>query len=188
MKKISTLLLSLILVVNLCACSDKSNNQDKGKLYSNEFFMMSYPSDYMIEEKFNNMFDTIPSLSKGIRVILRKGNHTIAVQKSAMFEIFETTEEWRDVSVSFSQLHDDYLGTIDSMMLDSLEFGPYPAAMAGFAVVEGNDTLINKQLIVLVGKTLYYLNNTYPIDDDGTLQKYGDSILNSVRFIEKKND
>jgi hypothetical protein len=43
--------------------------------------------------------------------------------------------------------------------------------MAGFvAVMESGDTAIHKQLVVLVGEELYYLNNTYNWNDDGSDQ------------------
>ena len=51
-------------------------------------------------------------------------------------------------------------------MLDSIQFGPCPAAMAGFvAVTEDGDTLINKQMVVMDGNDLYYLNNSYDWND-----------------------
>ncbi len=68
-------------------------------------------------------------------------------------------------------------------MLDSLCFGSYPAAMAGFVVaLESGDTLIHKQMVVMVDKDLYYLNNTFNWYDDGHLEQLGDSILSTVRF------
>lgn len=138
------------------------------------------------------MCDTIPAMSKGIRVTLFNNNpntpwHTVMVQKSAMFECFKTPEEWRDASVQFKQFDDQYIGTVDSYMLDSLNFGPYPAAMAGFVVAtDEGDTLIHKQMIIMDGKDLYYLNNTFDWNDDGTLKKKGDSILSSFRIASPK--
>ena len=76
-----------------------------------------------------------------------------------------------------------YIGTVDNLMLDSIQFGPYPAAMAGFVVItEDGDTLIHKQMVVMDGHDLYYLNNSYDWNDDGTLQKKGDSILSTFRI------
>lgn len=138
------------------------------------------------------MCDTVPAMSKGIRVTLFNNDpntpwHTVIIQKSAMFECFKTPEEWRDASVQFKQFDDQYIGTVDSYMLDSLNFGPYPAAMAGFVVTtDEGDTLIHKQMIIMDGKDLYYLNNTFDWNDDGTLEKKGDSILSSFRISSPK--
>lgn len=68
-------------------------------------------------------------------------------------------------------------------MQDSIKFGPYPAAMAGFVVaLESGDTLIHKQLVVMVGKDLYYLNNTFESADNGAQEQLGDSILSTIKF------
>ena len=57
---------------------------------------------------------------------------------------FETPEEWRDLSVQLKQFSPEYIGTVDNLMLDSIQFGPYPAAMAGFVVItEVGDTAIS---------------------------------------------
>jgi hypothetical protein len=37
-------------------------------------------------------------------------------------------------------------------------------------------------MVVMVGKELYYLNNSFDWKDDGTLEQLGDSILATVRF------
>lgn len=80
-----------------------------------------------------------------------------------------------------------YIGTVDSYMLDSLNLGPYPAAMAGFVVAtDEGDTLVHKQMIIMDGKDLYYLNNTFDWNDDGTLKKKGDSVLSSFRIASPK--
>ena len=138
------------------------------------------------------MCDTIPAMSKGIRVTLFNNNpntpwHTVMVQKSAMFECFKTPEEWRDASVQSKRFDDQYIVTVDSYMLDSLNFGPYSATMAGFVVAtDDGDTLIHKKMIIMDGKDFYYLNNTFDWNDDGTLEKKGDSILSSFRISSPK--
>lgn len=72
--------------------------------------------------------------------------------------------------------------------MDSLYFGPYPAALAGFVVVpQPGDTIIQKQLVVLKGDEVYYLNNNFDWRDDGTLEKLGDSILCSIRFLNSQS-
>ena len=175
-----------------CSSSEKSGNNEKKspemKEYHNEFFSLKYPSNWEYEEEINNMSDTIPAMSKGIRSTFYSSNpyspwHTVMVQKSAMFECYKTPEEWRDVSIFFKQFDDQYIATVKSYMLDSLKFGPYPAAMAGFVVtLESGDTLIHKQMVVMVDKDVYSLNNTFDWHDDGTLELLGDSILSTVRF------
>lgn len=182
-----------IVALTACKSNSKSNSNTKESEdltfnnYSNEFFSIEYPSNWDYDEEINSEFDTIPEMSKGIRTTFFPKNpylpfHTVCVQKSAMFHCFDTPKEWRDLSVSMKNFDDQYLGTIDSMMIDSLRFGPYPASMAGFAVEVEGDTIIHKQLVVMVNKDVYYLNNSYDWNDNGTLQQFGDSILSTVRF------
>lgn len=189
------LLLSLIAVIlSSCGAKDKKTKEvsHEDKTYSNEFFSLQYPYNWDFEEEINDMTDTIPAMSKGVRVTLYNANpyapwHTVMVQKSAMFECFDTPEEWRDMSVQMKQFEPEYIGTVDNLMMDSLQFGPYPAALAGFVVLtEDGDTLIHKQMVVMDGKNLYYLNNTYDWNDDGTLQKKGDAILSTFRINSKE--
>ena len=163
--------LFLIALCTLLGASCKNSRSDRisqdNKIYQNEFFSLEYPFNWEYDEEINDMCDTIPAMPKGIRVTFFNNNpntpwHTVMVQKSAMFECFKTPEEWRDASVQFKQFDDQYIGTVDSYMLDSLSFGPYPAAMAGFVVAtDEGDTLIHKQMIIMDGKDLYYLNNTF---------------------------
>lgn len=187
--------LKLLFIIALCTLSGVSCKNNKperitqnNKVYQNEFFSLEYPFNWDYIEEINDIYDTIPAMSKGIRVTLFNNDsnapwHTVMVQKSAMFECFKTPEEWRNLSVQMKQFDEHYIGTVDSYMLDSLQFGPYPAAMAGFIVAtDGGDTLIHKQMVIMDGKNLYYLNNTYDWNDDGTLQKTGDSILTSLRM------
>lgn len=171
-----------------CKNSKSKRISQENKIYQNEFFSLEYPFNWEYDEEINDMCDTVPAMSKGIRVTLFNNDpntpwHTVMIQKSAMVECFKTPEEWRDASVQFKQFDDQYIGTVDSYMLDSLNFGPYPAAMAGFVVAtDEGDTLIHKQMIIMDGKDLYYLNNTFDWNDDGTLEKKGDSILSSFRI------
>lgn len=175
-----------------CKNSKSKRISQENKIYQNEFFSLEYPFNWEYDEEINDMCDTVPAMSKGIRVTLFNNDpntpwHTVMIQKSAMVECFKTPEEWRDASVQFKQFDDQYIGTVDSYMLDSLNFGPYPAAMAGFVVAtDEGDTLIHKQMIIMDGKDLYYLNNTFDWNDDGTLEKKGDSILSSFRISSPK--
>ncbi len=193
-------LVFLFLGIFLYACSPSKKTEEENKRpnsemikYNNEFFSLMYPSNWEFDEEVNNMNDTIPAMSKGIRSTFYSNNpyspwHTVMVQKSAMFECFKTPEEWRDASIQFKQFDNQYIGTVDSYMLDSLKFGPYPAAMAGFVVaLESGDTLIHKQMVIMVDKDLYYLNNTFDWHDDGSLELLGDSILSTIRFSKTSN-
>lgn len=190
-----TLLTATLIGIGICACTTNQNRSDSQAdispqmiEYSNEFFSLKYPSNWEYDEEINNINDTIPAMSKGIRTTLYSSNpyssyHTVMVQKSAMFECFKTPEEWRNLSVELKQFDKQYIGTVDSYMLDSLYFGPYPAAMAGFVIaLESGDTLIHKQMVVMVDKDLYYLNNTFNWRDDGQFEQLGDSILSTIRF------
>lgn len=188
--------LFLIALCTLLGASCKNSKSERisqeNKIYQNEFFSLEYPFNWEYDEEINDMCDTVPAMSKGIRVTLFNNDpntpwHTVMIQKSAMFECFKTPEEWRDASVLFKQFDDQYIGTVDSYMLGSLNFGPYPAAMAGFVVAtDEGDTLIHKQMIIMDGKDFYYLNNAFDWNDDGTLEKKGDSILSSFRISSPK--
>lgn len=188
--------LFLIALCTLLGASCKNSKSERisqdNKIYQNEFFSLEYPFNWEYVEEINDMCDTIPAMSKGIRVTLFNNNpntpwHTVMVQKSAMSECFKTPEECRDASVQSKRFDDQYIGTVDSYMLDSLNFGPYSAAMAGFVVAtDDGDTLIHKQMIIMDGKDFYYLNNTFDWNDDGTLEKKGDSILSSFRISSPK--
>ena len=192
MKKLLT---TILIGIGICACTTNKNRSNSQAdiipqmiQYSNEFFSLKYPSNWKYDEDVNHMSNTIPAMSKGIRITLYSANpyssyHIVMVQKSAMVECFKTPEEWRAMSVVLKQFDKQYIGTVDNYMLDSLCFGSYPAAMAGFVVVlETGDTLIHKQMVVMVDKDLYYLNNSFNWHDDGTLEQLGDSILSTIRF------
>ena len=192
MKNLLFLILSIIIFTS---CNNKSHSQAKEpeelsfNNYSNEYFSIEYPVDWEYEEEINSDYDTIPGMSTGIRTTfypkdLNAPFQTICVQKSSMFHVFSTPEEWRDLSVEMKNFNDEYIGTVESMMLDSIKFGPYPAAMAGFVVELGGDTIIHKQMVVVVDEDVYYLNNSFDWNDKGTLQKFGDAILATVRFKE----
>jgi hypothetical protein len=105
-----------------------------------------------------------------------------------MFDCFNTPEEWRDLSTELKQFDDNYIGTVDEYMLDSLQFGNLPAAMEGFAFLadDGDAVVVQKQLVVMVGKEVYYLNNIFDMNDDGTMESAGDAILKTVRFKHEK--
>jgi hypothetical protein len=199
MKTVSKIMAILpLLVVLLSVCCSCTTNKGKDadaqgslpeeKTYENEFFSIEFPYNWDYEEEVNDAYDTIPAMSKGVRVTLYSTNpyaawHTVMVQKSAMSQCFDTPEEWRDASIALKQADEQYIGVIDELVQDSLKFGKYPAAMAGFGVVtETGDTIIQKQMVVMVDKELYYLNNSFDCNDDGTLEQIGDSILATVRF------
>ena len=189
MKNIGFIFITILLIG--CSNQHSENNNKKYDVpfinYSNEYFSINYPENWEYEEEINSEFDSIPEMSTGIRTTFFPKSqyapfHTVCVQKSAMFYVFNTPEEWRDLSITMKNFNDEYIGTVDSMMLDSLKFGPYPAAMAGFAVDLGGDTIIHKQLVVMVNQDVYYLNNSFDMHDDGSMELYGDSILSTVRF------
>ena len=195
MKK-SLVLAAAGLILGACASEKpkehKSQDANGMDVYANEYFSIKYPSDWEYEEEISEANDTLPVITEGIRATFYSSNptlpwHTVMIQKSAMpAEALATPEEWRDMSVGLKKFDDQYLGYLDEYMQDSIKFGQYPAAMAGFVVAtEEGDTLVQKQTIVKVGETIYYLNNTYDWNDDGTLESLGDSILSTIRFKGK---
>ncbi|MDE6009087.1 MAG: hypothetical protein K2G90_07755 [Muribaculaceae bacterium] len=193
-------ILSVCIGLALCACSASSqkgkeaNDSSNEKAYRNEFFSMKYPADWMVEEDINDMCDTIPVMEKGVRAMFYDPQpstpfHVLAVQKSALSKLFDTPEEWRDLSIALKKYDDQYIAIIEEMTTDSIKFDKYPAASAGFvAVNEGGDTIIHKQWVVMVDSQLYYLNNSFPLNDDGTLEKKGDDILSTLKFRMLSSD
>ncbi len=167
------------------------NTEATTKKYENEYFSVSYPNDWICDVEEIDMTDSIPFMRKGIRATLCNSNpyapwHLVMIQKSAMFDAMQTPEEWRDLSVQLKQFEDDYIGIAEAYMIDSISFGNYPAAMAGLvAFNEYGDTIIHKQLVVMIEKQVYYLNNSFPLRNSDEIQKKGDRILSSVRFSDK---
>lgn len=161
--------------------------QTQDKTYSNEFFSVKYPSDWAYEEEINDLSDEVPLMTKGVLVTFYDPDpfklfHTVMIQKSSMPDVFDTPEEWRDASVELKEVDPEYLGVIDFYMQDSLSFGGYPSAAVGFVVAtEHGDTLIHKQLVVMAGRDLYYLNNTFNYLDETGMEEKGDSILSTFR-------
>lgn len=172
--------------------ADSQEGTSAEKTYENEFFSVDYPAEWVCEEEINNMCDTVPAMAKGINVVLYNPDPqmpwpVIRIQKSAMVDLFSTPEEGRDISVQLKQLDGAYLGTLEDCMADSLKVGSSPAAMAGFvSVTEQGDTVIQKQLVVMVGKEVYYLNNIFDYNDEGILEVMGDAILETVKFKHEK--
>jgi hypothetical protein len=55
--------------------------------------------------------------------------------------------------------------------------------MTGYIVdAEQGDTVIHKQILVLVDDEVFYINNTFDWNDDGTLEHLGDSLISTVSF------
>lgn len=191
------IILSLVFLLISCTRNktERGASEQKNITYSNEFFSIDFPSSWSYEEDVNTICDTVPEFSKGYNITIGNTDalpywHTIRVQKSAMFKAFNepTPEKWRDLSMELKQFDESYIGTVESYKMDSLYFGPYPAALAGFVVVpQPGDTIIQKQLVVLKGDEVYYLNNNFDWRDDGTLEKLGDSILCSIRFLNSQS-
>lgn len=183
----------MALICISCSASkalEKEGNTDSVKVYTNEFFSMAYPGSWVYEEEINDMADTVPALSKGVRVTFYDPNPgvpylTIAIQKSALTGWFETPEEWRDLSVELKNLDPEYLAPNVAIKKDSIMIGQYPAALAFFMVVPQNgDTLFHKQIVLMDGKDVYYLNNTFESNDSicCELQELGDIILSTFRI------
>lgn len=185
-------IIATALILSACSSEKKKENKTQNsptmQEYSNEYFSLMYPSNWEYDEEITNMDDTIPVVTKGVRSTFYDSNpyhpwHTVMVQKSAMFEFFETPEEWRNLSVQLKQYDNQYIGTVDAYMQDSISFRSYPAAMAGFVIaLESGDTLIHKQMVVMIDNDLYYLNNVFDRNDDGTMELLGDSILSTIKF------
>jgi hypothetical protein len=190
MKKYRMLMPLLALVTMACTAGNKNQKQEvqTARVYENEFFSLKYPNHWTYEEEINNMNDTVPALTKGVRVTFYDPSEsapwlTVAVQKSAMPDIYGSAEKWRDFSNATKSFDPHYLVVIDELQKDSLSFKGYPAAMTGYIVdAEQGDTVIHKQILVLVDDEVFYINNTFDWNDDGTLEHLGDSLISTVSF------
>lgn len=194
MKHIIPFIIIVTLLCLSCGGSGKNVSPSRTELkrYANEYFAIDYPSDWITSVHINNMCDTIPDASIGIELTLsprtlHNSYHALRVQKSAMFYVFDTPEQWRDLSIEFKQNDNKYLGYIEPFIQDSLNFNGYPAAMTGFVKLsEYGDTIVQKQLVVMVDSTIYYLDNVFDWNDDGSLEDLGDSILSTTKFFPTK--
>lgn len=189
MKKSVFLGLASSLMIASCVSANGNTPENEPLAdYTCEFFSMKYPAGWEYTEEVNNMCDTIPAFFKGFRVMFYNPDpmapfHVITVQKSTMFKLFETPEEWRDLSMELKEYDPQYLGYVEELVVDSLSFNNFPAAQAGFAVAtETGDTIIHKQIVVMTDNGLYYLNNSFDWNDDGTLRENGDKILSTIQL------
>lgn len=191
MKKLPILLVAIICLV---ACSNKqtsnnSQNPVEWKHYSCAWFDFDYPSYLQTDEVRNEISDTIPGFKAGGEVTLYGDYipYRIRLVKSAMFDVFETPEEWRDLSMQSKKYYntdDDmsYVGVYDTE--DSLTFHGNPAASVCFAALENGDTLVHYQLVVLKKSTkdLYYLNYMAPVSEFDNHKETADSVFNTIKL------
>ncbi len=193
---ISTMLLLCVAVAG-CSSNQAQAGDDGWQTYSNEFFSIEYPPDWHIwQEDVQEVPDSIPDddrlFSRGIRLGLSRdlassSYECVIVQKSFvgefMFEELPDPENWRDMSIFSKQFDDSYIDIVEDYFQDSISFGSFPAAMVGYVVApEEGDTIIHKQIIVIVDKKeLYYLNNQF-LPGDEEEERLGDSILATIRF------
>ena len=101
-------LLVLLIGIVLSACNTKEKRSERKtnepKVYSNEFFSLEYPSDWDYEEEINDMADTIPAMSKGIRATFYKNNpyapfHTVMVQKKILLVRKRNMNLWKKLII-----------------------------------------------------------------------------------------
>lgn len=158
--------------------------------YENDYFEVEYPTSWEYREEYNTSCDTLPFMKLGVSVTFYPSDPTlpwplVKIQKSSLTKMladFGSPEDWRDLSIELKQFDSQYIGTCDAYLQDSLTYGSYPAAMAGFvAISEDGDTLLHKQLVVRVKDEIYYLNNTFLWNDDSR-EDIGDAVLSSVTF------
>ena len=187
------LLYILIAALLLVGCSSKpskkapSNEPAKWDHYTGPWFEFDYPSFMQIAEERNEISDTIPGLKEGGDVYVYGDYlpYRFRLTKSAMFEVFDNPEQWRDLSIEskfgrYSSESESYLGVYETQ--DSLSFNGHPAASVTYAVLADNDTIVHHQLVVLAKPSmeLYYLNFLAPLDDYGNHDALVDSVFNSI--------
>lgn len=138
-----------------------------------------------VQEEINNISDTIKGLKEGFSVEIFRKDLPVNFRfvKSAMFDVFTTPEEWRDLSIQLKENADrDYIGYFETQ--DSLYFKESPAASVTLAIKgEYGDTLVQHQLVVFRGNNdLYYLNYVAPTYLFDEVKTVADSVFNSFRF------
>lgn len=170
--------------------ADKLRQIQRTKHYANEFFSIDYPVSWEGEEFVNDERDSFPD-AIGYRIELYdpyrdSGYLTVSVQKSTYPNFGINAKDWRDLTamMKFRQRGFlTYFALVDSLMIDSVQFRGYNAAMAGFlAVTEFDDTVIHKQTIIIDDSLVYYLNNIYGLHSNDTLRCKGDALLSTFRL------
>lgn len=182
--------LTLLLLIG---CSSKQPKQEKSQEvtkwehYTGSWFEFDYPAYMQIDEIRNEISDSISGLKEGGDVVIYGEYLPLRMKftKSCMFDVFESPEQWRDLSIEtkFSGMADNadsYLGVYEEQ--DSIDFKGNPAASVTFAVLEDNDTIVHHQLVVMkkLSKDLFYLNVIAPKDKYHTYINIADSILKSI--------
>ena len=198
MKRIPLFIIGLILLGAIgCGGKGTTKNRDKDlnrpsafmtdsfKHFENEAIAFDYPSNMFVEEEVNNMSDTVEGLKKGFDVSVYRMDMPVRFRfvKSAMFDVFTTPEEWRDLSIQLKETSDEnYIGDIETQ--DSLLFCGSPAASVTFAFKgEQGDTLVQHQLAVLrKNNDLFYLNSIAPNYLYDEVQALADTVFHSFKF------
>lgn len=152
--------------------------------YENDYFYFDYPSNMEIVEEDNTISDSLPSYKDGLSVTLYC--HYLPIQlhfvKSAMFDVFDSPEGWRDLSLQLKEHADStYIGCYDTQ--DSIDFKGNKAATFTFVLKDYGDTLVQHQFVVLrENKDLFYLNYTASKDMFNLLYEIADTVFKSFDF------
>lgn len=187
--------LPFLLVAFLCLAArsnQQANKESKSiewKHYSCAWFDFDYPSYLQTDEVRNTISDTIPAAKDGGEVTIYSDYipYGLRFVKSAMFDVFDTPEQWRDLSMKLKEYDNpndnmSYLGVYKTE--DSLDFKGNPAASVYYAALENGDTLVHYQLVVLkqTSKDLYYLNYMAPVNKFYDYWDTADSIFNTIEL------
>lgn len=185
----------VVLMLLAVSCSNKNSNTSmvvndhsiSWENYTCEWFDFDYPAFMQVEKSRNEISDTIPGLKEGGDVFVYGDYlpYRFRFTKSCMFNVFDNPEKWRDFSIEtkLGGLSDDsmnYLGIYDEQ--DSIDFKGNPAASVTFAVLDGADTIVHHQIVVMKmpSKNLYYLNVMAPKEDFNNYEDLIDSVFNSI--------
>lgn len=188
--------LLVLIISTLCfvACTNKpADHVQQSSLewshYSCAWFDFDYPPYFQVEEVRNAISDTIPAAKDGGEVILYDEICPFRLRfvKSAMFDVFDTPEEWRDLSIQLKEYdnQDDYLIYLGVYATeDSLNFQGHPAASVYYAALADSDTLVQYQLVIMNQSTkdLYYLNYLAPYSLFDDYRDTADSIMNTIKL------
>lgn len=208
MKKILTISLMMLGVVCLSFIyGTQSGNTDRTfgvvallQTYSNEYFSIKYPDNYLVDASFNCKpasmeelrdmdADSITAMPMNELNIVPKGlNHNWNMPEVyvvlSRHKLDFPIRMFMDLSIySKNQENGDNLAYIGCSDVDSISFAGFPALVIDFAYRgERGDTLIQHQIIVQKPNyELYYINSKYNLRNSRA-EKLGEEIISTFKF------
>lgn len=193
MKNLPFMLICLMSLLTVgCGHKSKTVNESEPVIeveevfdyYENDYIGFNYPNGMVVNEEVNNAADSLQSLKPGFTIDVYGYGvpYSFRFVKSVMFDVFDTPEGWRDLSLTLKAMTDStYIGCYNQE--DSLSFNGYPMATATMAFKRDypDDTLLHYQMVVLKdNKDLFYLNYSAPINEFGNNVEIANEVMRSV--------